>query len=389
MTVLAPGPAPASASEPSPGRPRRRLLAWALVAALLVGGGALGAALATAVRPPETAAGDPDSPGPDGMRALARVLADRGVAVTVVRDAAAATTALSGPATLVLPDDPLVSDEELAALADRATDVVLVRPAARGLRVLFGEGEVTGVAEAAPVAPDCVLADAVRAGPATLDTGLAAPTAQWRCYPVAGGHGVIVQDRAAGRTAAVDGSSVFANAHLASEGNAALALNLMGRTGRVVWFAPAADPAGAAASGGLGAVTPDWVTPAIVLLAVAAAVAAVWRGRRFGPLVAEPLPVVVPAAETTAGRGRLYARSRDAAHAARLLQDGTRRRLGIRLGLGPDASPAAVADAAAAASGRAAGPIREMLETAPAGDRALAELAASLTRLEAAVEGER
>ncbi len=389
MSVLAPSPAPTPASGPSPRRPRRGLLGWALVAALLVGGGVLGAALATAVGAPERTADDPESPGPDGMRALARVLSDQGIAVTIVRDVRAASAALDEPATLVLPDDALVSDEELAALADQASDVVLIRPASRGMRVLFGAGEITGAADGGPVAPDCTLADAVRAGPATVGAGLAAPTAQWRCYPVAGGHGLIVQEGPAGRVAAVDGSSVFANAHLASEGNAALALNLMGRTGRVVWLAPAADPAGAAASEDLGAVTPDWVTPAIVLLAGAAAAAAVWRGRRFGPLVAERLPVVVPAAETTVGRGRLYARSRDAAHAARLLQDGTRRRLGVRLGLGPDASPDAVADAAAAASAGAAGRIREMLETVPADDRALAELAASLMRLEAAVEGER
>ena len=44
-----------------------------------------------------------------------------------------------------------------------------------------------------------------------------------------------------------------------------------------------------------------------------------WRGRRLGPLVVEPLPVVVKAVESTQGRGRLYRRVRDRAHAAGIL----------------------------------------------------------------------
>lgn len=389
MTAVTQRPTTRPASGPRPRGRGPRLLGWTLVATLLLGGGALGVALAGALRTPESAAGDPESAAPDGMRALTNVLSGHGVAVTVVRDVRTATAALDEPATLVLPDDPLVSDDEMAALADRASDVVMVRPGARGLRVLFGKGEITGVADGGPVAPECTLPDAVRAGPATVGASIDVPDAQWRCYPAAGGYGLIVRDRPAGRTVVVDASTVFTNQHLTSDGNAALALNLLGRTGRVVWLAPAAGAAGAAASGDLGAVTPDWVTPAIVLLVGATAAAAVWRGRRFGPLVAERLPVVVPATETTVGRGRLYARSRDAARAARLLQDGTRRRLGMRLGLGPDASAAAVAQAAAARSGRTSERIREMLEAVPAGDRALAELAASLARLEDAVEGER
>ena len=38
--------------------------------------------------------------------------------------------------------------------------------------------------------------------------------------------------------------------------------------------------------------------------------APLWRGRRFGPLAVEPLPVVVRASEATRGRARLYRRAR-------------------------------------------------------------------------------
>jgi len=53
-------------------------------------------------------------------------------------------------------------------------------------------------------------------------------------------------------------------------------------------------------------------------LVIAAILAALWRGRRLGPVVAERLPVVVRAAETVEGHGHLYwsRRSRDRAAAA-------------------------------------------------------------------------
>ncbi len=49
---------------------------------------------------------------------------------------------------------------------------------------------------------------------------------------------------------------------------------------------------------------------ALYALGMTALVAALWRGRRFGPLAVEPLPVVVRASEATRGRARLYRRAR-------------------------------------------------------------------------------
>jgi hypothetical protein len=46
----------------------------------------------------------------------------------------------------------------------------------------------------------------------------------------------------------------------------------------------------------------------LALALLAAALLAVARGRRLGTPVAEPLPVLVPAAEAVTGRGRLYQR---------------------------------------------------------------------------------
>ena len=52
-----------------------------------------------------------------------------------------------------------------------------------------------------------------------------------------------------------------------------------------------------------------------------------WRGRRLGRLVTEPLPVVVRAVETTEGRARMYRRSRAQDRAAATLRAATMARL--------------------------------------------------------------
>ena len=69
---------------------------------------------------------------------------------------------------------------------------------------------------------------------------------------------------------------------------------------------------------------------------------ALWKARRIGPLVAEHLPVVVRASETAEGRGRLYRSRRASDRAAEALRTATLQRLLPRLGLGPNAEPAAI-----------------------------------------------
>ena len=79
--------------------------------------------------------------------------------------------------------------------------------------------------------------------------------------------------------------------------------------------------------------------------------AALWQGRRLGPLVAEQLPVVVRASETVEGRGRLYRSRRARDRAADALRTATLQRMLPRLGLGAARATAVVA----AVAGRCAG----------------------------------
>lgn len=380
--------APAPPVEPAATRRGRRVGAWVAIGLALLVVGGMGGAISAANQWAQRDALDPGSAGPTGTRAIAEILRDHGVEVRVARDRAAAGEALaSGPATLVLPDAPALSDDAVADLADTAADVVLIEPRARTLDMLLPGSAPTGVAGDDAVAPDCEVDDALRAGELRPGGVYTAGDGVSACYPSGDGFGLLVHDTDGGRVAAVDARALFTNEHLAEDGNAALAANLMGRHPLVVWYVPGlgdtdlddTDPS-------LGELTPPWVSPVIVLLLVAGIAAAVWRGRRFGPLVAERLPVTVRASETTEGRARLYARAGDPLHAADRLRIGALRRLAALLGIAANAAAREIADAAAGRTGRDRTAVHGVLiDDIPRSDAELVALSARLRDLEDAV----
>ena len=376
-------------TDASPRRGRRVATWIAIGLALLVVGG-IGGVVSAANQWAQRGAFDPDSSGPLGTRALAEILRGHGAEVRVARDRAAASAALdaaSGSATLVLPDPPALSDTAVLELAGAASDVVLVDPRARTLGLLLEGSAPAGFAPDAAVEPACDVGDARRAGAVVPGAVYTPGDGTAACYPAAAGSGLLVAETDGRRVAAVDGRALFPNERLAENGNAALGVNLVGRHPLVVWYVPGigdtdltdADPS-------LGELTPPWVSPVIVLLLVAGVAAGVWRGRRFGPLVAERLPVTVRASETTEGRARLYARAGDPIHAADRLRIGALRRLATLLGLGPGASAPEVADAAAGRAGLDRAAVRGVLiDDIPRGDADLVALSTRLRDLEDAV----
>jgi hypothetical protein len=175
--------------------------------------------------------------------------------------------------------------------------------------------------------------------------------------------------------------------------NAALALRLLGRHERLVWYVPTLDDVEAADDLDDSGVVPDWLGPGTMLLALATLAFLLWRGRRLGPLVTEPLPVVVRSAETAESRGRLYRRVRDQEHAAAALRAGTRARLTAALGLPRGARGAPPADLLLELSTRTGVPedrLRDVLLTRPVpDDAALVRLAQDLAALERMQETDR
>ncbi|KAA9152285.1 DUF4350 domain-containing protein [Microbacterium lushaniae] len=367
--------------------PRRtRVLAWAGFVAAVIVVAIAGGLLAQSAAWSERGVLDPESAGPDGARAVVRVLEAEGIEVRVARDRAAAAAALAGSdATLALPDAPGLSDAAVRELVAGAGDVVLLEPRSRTLRLLLPGSTPAGAFADEEVSPACGFPPARRAGDIVAGELFAPATDGQACYRVDDGYALVTATQDGRSVTAVDGRTLLANDGVDRAGNAALALALLGARPTLVWYVPSpADADGAAPT--LGELTPPWVTPAIVLLLVAGAAAALWRGRRFGPLVAETLPVTVRGSETTAGRARLYARARDTAHTAEQLRSAALARLRRILSLGPHAAPAAVADAAAARLSEDPAAVRRLLlADAPATDRELVDFSDRLHDLEAAV----
>ncbi|MEH0845264.1 DUF4350 domain-containing protein [Micromonospora sp. CPCC 205711] len=127
---------------------------------------------------------------------------------------------------------------------------------------------------------------------------------------------------------------------------------------------------------------PPWFWALLAQLALAALLLVLWRGRRLGPPVAEPLPVRVRAAETVLGRARLYQHARARGPAASTLRAATLDRLRGRLQLPAETPPAEVAARVAARAGGTAEQVHELLYGAePESDAELLELARSLDRV--------
>nr|WP_281386731.1 DUF4350 domain-containing protein [Jiangella mangrovi] len=322
---------------------------------------------------------------------MARLLTDQGVDVTPVRTNDEAATA-AGPGDTVLVTVPdLLTTAQVDRLVDTGARLVLV--AARVRVPDYAPGlSASLVGEPRSVDPGCDLAAAERAGSARLGglgyDGDVSRSEGATCYVVDGEPALAVTATESGSPVVLLGSAdPLTNEYLDEDGNAALALGLLGETERLVWYRPLPEGTPEAPAAFTDQL-PGWVDAAVWQLAVAALLAALWRARRLGRLVTEPLPVVVRASETTEGRARLYRRGRSRAHAASLLRAAAIRRLAATAHLpNVGGQKAAAVDTLvttlAGRTGRPAAEIAALLAgPPPADDAALVRLADDLDALE-------
>jgi hypothetical protein len=352
-----------------------------LVGALIVAAGTLLGALAD---PGARGLLDPVAVDDSGSRAIANLLRDRGVAVEVVRDPARVRAA-GADATVLVPFPWALGPTQLAAVHASAADLVLVEPGPEALAALAPGLELA--ARRTPVEvrePACDLPAARVAGAVTL--GGESFVGGVGCYPADLGA-TLVTATTGDRTVTVLGApDPLTNGALAEEGNAALALRLLGSDPQLLWFLPAPEAAPVGDQRTLTELLPRGWVWAAAQLAVAAVLVALWRARRLGPVVREPLPVVVRAAEAVEGRARLYRRAGDRGHAADALRDAARARLASLVGLPAPAAPEALVEAVAIRTGRPAAEIRAVLYgPAPGDDAGLVALAERLDACERAV----
>lgn len=325
---------------------------------------------------------DPANPDPEGGRAVARVLEDQGVDVTVVRDADAldATEAGAGT-TIVVTSTDLLGVSTAKRLSDRARDarLVLVEPGP-GLADTLDLGAPMRVTPDGKVAADCT--DPTYGDlSVAVDDALAYPDPAG-CFPTEAGS-LLAQPRPG--LALLGAGDVLTNDQVLRADNAAVALRLLGGTDRLVWYVPSLDDLTAGDGVSLTTLLPDWLRPSLLLVVIAVLALLVWRARRLGPLAVEPLPVAVKAIETTHSRGRLYRRAGDRAHAAAVLRSAARARAAERLRLGRHADPRTLVRDLARHTGRPVAEIDALLgphAAPPSTDHALITLADDLAALD-------
>ncbi|MFF0515930.1 DUF4350 domain-containing protein [Streptomyces sp. NPDC004250] len=343
---------------------------------------------------------DPRSADPSGSRAVAELLADRGVSTRVVGtldDARAAT----GPDTTLLVAAPdLLTERQQTRLRSAVTGsggrTVLVAPGGPTVeRLVPGVTADPALSFDSTLAPACDLPAARRAG--TADTGglrYSTHIEADACYPSRRLATLLrVPDASAegtrGDTVVLGARDILVNDRLDDHGNASLALQLLGSRDHLVWYLPSLsdvpDPDDERSFFDL--LPSGWLWGTLQLF-IAAALAALWRARRLGPLVPEKLPVAIRASETVEGRARLYRKANARDRAAAALRSATRTRLAPLVGVPVSQAhtPESVLPALSAHLHGDGQPLHTLLFGPPPGDdAALIALADQLDALESEV----
>jgi hypothetical protein len=373
-------------ASPTLRRTARRSIFWVVIAAILILFAMV--SLASVGVTTNGARLSATNPKPTGAQALISVLREDGVTTTAPRTLGTAIkdASVDVSSTTVVIYDPtsILSAYQLGTLGQIAPNLVLIEPSKGELSAL-----APGVTRVGPVfgtaAADCgyrpVRAAGTVSGLAVGYRAASGGTVQ-RCL---GSNGVysLVRSVYANQTVTVLGTTTaLTNQSITNDGNAALALGVFGSAKRLVWYRPSfADHAGVVADGVLPA--PPWVVLTAILTALVVIAAAVWRGRRLGPIVVERMPVTVRSSETLDGRARLYQRASARTHALDMLRIGSISRLGVLCGLPTVATVDAVIGAVAAVTGRTAPALRGLLlDEVPTSDAQLVRLSDDLRLLE-------
>ncbi|MFG2624949.1 DUF4350 domain-containing protein [Streptomyces sp. NPDC048473] len=364
---------------------------------------AAGVALATVRSGDQHGRLDPRSADRYGSRAVAELLKKRGVSVHVVTTLDEATAQVGPETTLLIASPNLLAphqQSELRATTDHSAGrTVLLAAGPPSVSTLVPGVRAESAGPVATRAPQCSLPAARSAG--GVETGgfryASDGLGTIACYPNDGLPTLLLVEQGTGDTVLLGSPDLLYNDRLANQGNASLALQLLGSRPHLVWYLPSLTDTSAAAENGGDAgdgahddrsfadlIPRGWLWGTLQLT-LAAVLAAIWRARRLGPLVTERLPVAIRASESTEGRARLYRKANARDRAADSLRAATRTRIAPLIGISPrdSHSPTTFVPAVSARLHTTGSDIQALLfGPAPSDDAALVHLADQLDTLE-------
>ncbi len=340
--------------------------------------------------------------GGDGARATGEILRGRGLDVRQITRLGAARIAEPQDTTLAVALPSQLIDYQLESVLAYPGDIVFVGVSPDVLTAIDpalvpADTPETTLRGAGCDDPDAIAAGRISTGGAEIDaTRVDGATVCFRSAPGIGPFVVLKRD---GRTITLlSDATLPMNSNLTDYGNAALVFRALGKHPTLVWYL--GNPLdtstltysyhnGTGSNPGEHAAEPsaDFLPPgtgtALYALAIAVLIAAIWRGRRMGPLVTEALPVVVPSSETTRGRARLYRRARAYGRASASLRAAAAERMGRRLGVPRGGDAASLIRAVARATGREPVAVERLVYGPPPdGEGAMMDLVQELDTLE-------
>lgn len=335
---------------------------------------------------------------PDGARALAEVVSDQGVAIRQAHSLKGARIADPAHTTLFIADGGALLDYQVDSILAYPGDVVVINPS-YDLLASTAPDVSTTTTDTYVVDADCTDPEASVAGTVTTNGNAfigSLPDRAVGCFSAEpDSNAMIVVPNGRFTVTLLADAAFVTNGRIAQEGNAALAVRLAGRHSTAVWYLNTGfdtstltwyDPTG-------GGDVPDpspsleFFPPgtgsAIVALLLSLVAVALWRGRRFGALVTEPLPVVIRSSEATAGTARLYRVARAYGRASASLRAGAASRMGKRLGITRTSDKEHLINAITRATGRPSSEISSLLYgPPPTSESAMMELIAHIDTIE-------
>lgn len=371
-----------------------RVAKWRTLAILIVSVLVFGF-LISVIRPGgSTVPMHPNNAEPGGAMAVTQILKNHGVKIRQTGSASQAASWANSNTTVFIYDTFVVDSQLYKNMLDRGANLVIVEPTSNTINEL--DIPITSATQKHGN-------DAYDLVPANCESEHAQAANQvWggtSGFELTDGSDATLcfsrdevgpyAESADGRVSLFAKPTFFTNENLAVGGHAALTLRALGQRENVVWLIPSLSQNSAFDDDeevSMFDFLPPWFNAVFILFVFAALTIAIWRGRRMGRLVTEPLPVVVRGAESTVGLGNMYRRSAAVSHAGDALRAGTALRCAQRLGVAPTASGKEVTSAIAHAINR---PYEEvaalLLGGSPRTETDLIDLAQQLDRLESEV----